>query len=361
MYHKRQTKAMLLAEKFRTELLTERLPKGSPVMSTRELAKHFSVSPVTADRILEILEEQDFIYRVPKSGTFVKYDPPLIPTIAYAGFLPDPVHSSDPIRNQAADRLMKRMTELGIEPLIMPYHTFRYPALAEHKLRKTNGLLIDAAFIDEITIKQLWEYQGKIVVIGNHYIVDQFPCSQIIPDYTAPLMEFDRIYHIARYSRILILAAMHNNARRSAISLVRILKGLKIPAEKIENILLNAPNSINAYLTACRYFKEHRISPGDTLILSLSEYFSQGIREAFAESAGMPDILNFDNLEDYQLDPGQKPYFTSVDRQMDLLCEKALDLLLDQLRHPESKQQVIYIPARLVLRQSVRKPSPRTR
>ena len=89
----------------------------------------------------------------------------------------------------------------------------------------------------------------------------------------------------------------------------------------------------------------------------MSEYFSQGIREAFSGKTVMPDILSIDNLEGYVKSSDGKPYFTSIDRQQALIDCKALDLLLRQLEEPDGELPIIRIPAKLILRSSVRGPT----
>lgn len=348
----RQTKAAQLAEKLHGELLAERLPAGSPVMSARELAQKFSISTVTANRILNRLVESDVLYRVPQSGTFVKHDPPAIPVIAYAGVLPSPA-SNDPIKNAAAAQLQESFTALGIEPRILSYHTLSHRALAKRELQGTNGLLLDAAFIDPETIKLLWEYPGPIVTFNNCYIVEELACCQVIPDFTKPMLEFHRIYGFDSYDRILLVEATHRNAKATAAQLRHILTGIGIPEDRIESVKISAQGPIQPCLKAFRYFSDYDRSLENTLILSLSDFFAQGIREAYFGKC-MPDILSFDNLESYQKQD-EKPFFTSIDRRLGQIECKALELLMKQIQQPDDEFPIIRIPARLVLRRSVRK------
>ena len=71
----------------------------------------------------------------------------------------------------------------------------------------------------------------------------------------------------------------------------------------------------------------------------------------------MPDILSIDNLEGYVKSSDGKPYFTSIDRQQGLINCKALDLLLRQLEEPDGELPIIRIPAKLILRSSVKGPA----
>lgn len=166
MICERSTKTSELAERLRTELLARRLPSGSPVASVRELASRYGVSTVTADKILNLLVKEDFLYRIPQSGTFIKHDPPVVPVIGYAGHLPGP-GATDIIQAAAAKRLQEHLTQTGVEQHIISYHELRHPELVERKLNALNGLLISAAFIDEVTRPVLWRFKGRIVVFAN--------------------------------------------------------------------------------------------------------------------------------------------------------------------------------------------------
>ena len=223
MICERSTKTSELAERLRTELLARRLPSGSPVTSVRELASLYGVSTVTADKILNLLVKEDFLYRIPQSGTFIKHDPPVVPVIGYAGHLPGP-GATDIIQAAAAKRLQEHLTQTGVEQHIISYHELRHPELVERKLNALNGLLISAAFIDEVTRPVLWKFKGRIVVFANTYIMDRLPCSQVIPDYTRALTEFTEKYDPERYERIQILSAGHPNAVASERNIRNILQ-----------------------------------------------------------------------------------------------------------------------------------------
>ena len=353
MFYGRKTKTAVLAEKFRDELLAKRLPKDFPVMSERELAEHFAISPVTANRILKLLVEQDILYRKPQSGTFIKHEPKTVPSIAYAGPLPDP-ENMDPILHDASFRLLKHFSELGIEPVLISYYELRHPDIAWQKLRKVNSLLIHASFFDETTWKSLRDYSCGIAVFGNTYFDNQIPYSQVFPDFTAPLLEFNRFKRFDDYNKILIVRAGHLNSSTAAETVQCVLKRLKVPEKKIEEIRFDAAGSVNAYIRASRYFSKCRDLPDNTLIVSMSEYFSQAIREVFSDGGKMPDILSFDNMEDYENNSDSIPYFTSIDWQLGLMVCRALDLLHSQLDHPEEEQTILRIPAKLVIRESVK-------
>ena len=354
MIYGRKTKSAELAEKYRKELQAEQLPKDSPVMSSRELAEHFAVSMSTANQILNLLVEQDILYRKPKSGTFIKHDPQVAPVIAYAGPLPDR-GNTNPVRYAAVTRLLKYFTELGIEPVLVSYHTLRHPELTKRQLRNVSGLLIYTSYVDEFTLPSLWNYSGKISVVWNSFNEDRISCCQVIPDFTGALLEFNQFKRFDDYDRILIVQAGHLNSAADGDTVRRILSRLQIPEKKIETVKLPVTSGdVNTYMSASRYFSQHPDLPDNTLIVGVSEYFAQAAREIFSNGKKMPDILSFDNMEAYLDDLEGEAYFTSIDRNMGLTACRALDLLLSRLNDPGAEQTILQIPAKLVIRKSVR-------
>lgn len=353
MIYGRKTKTTELMEKFRNELQAQRMEKDSPVMSARELALHFGISPSTANNILTLLVKDGFLYRKKRSGTFIKNNPPVIPSIAYAGPLPDP-EDTNPAQYHALLHLLEHFTELGLEPKLISYHTLRHPEQAQRELGKTNGLLIDGSFIDRITRKTLWDYPGIIAVKGSYFKESGLSCSQVIPDFTPPLLEFNRVCPFSEYDKILIVRASHQNSAAAAENVLRVLDRLSVPEKKIGTVVLETSGSINAYLLAGRYFSKHRDLPENTLIVCMSEYFSQAIREVYISGKFMPDILSFNNLEGYMTESDVQPWFTSVDCQAGTAACRALDLLCEQLMKPKPEQTLIQLPAKLIIRESVK-------
>lgn len=355
----KKTKALILAEQFQKELLKSGMPKDSPVMSARDLAQHCGSSVVTADRVLKILVENDFLYRIPRRGTFIRHDPPRQFRIAYAGPLPQPDHG-DPIKDHAVTLLLEHFAKLGVEPVLIPYYTLRRPAQAKKILDMTDGLLLDVSFIDECSFKMLWDYKGKIVALGNQYIENKLPCSQVIPDYTEALKQFDQYACFTHYEKIIIVKAMHHNSTGSAESVCRILRGSGVPEHKIEQVSIgNSPESggtAAAYFGAFRHFRSIKNQLKDHLVICMSEHFAGALRELFLEETqSAPDILSFDNTEAYTLSRKKKGFFTSVDRQAAKRNIKALDLLCRQLKDDSEGNEIHFVPAKLVIRSSVKK------
>ena len=172
------------------------------------------------------------------------------------------------------------------------------------------------------------QFNGRIVIVGDTHIVDRLPCSQVIPDYTDALRKLSMKYDLDFYKRILILSAGHPNAVASERQIREILPNLGVSAEKIESLNLPCVNNLSAQMAALRHFSSSIPDFANTLLISLSDYFSRGIREVFRErEEEMPDLLSIDNLEDYDTAQEEKSFLTAIDRRLPDIYEEGVRLL----------------------------------
>ena len=74
MLKARKKKSETIAGMIRENLLGHPLPAGTPVASSREIARKYKGSLSTADQALNLLVQEDFLYRTKGSGTFLKLD-----------------------------------------------------------------------------------------------------------------------------------------------------------------------------------------------------------------------------------------------------------------------------------------------
>lgn len=249
---------------------------------------------------------------------------------------------------------MEYFNQTGQEVQLISYHDLRHPALALRKLKDTNGLLVSAAFVDDVTRKTLWEYPGRIMVTGNTFALDCLPCSQVIPDYEPAMRELFSRMNPEHYERILFFSAGHNNAVADEQHVRGILEARGYPPERIHAVRLNQVSCMTASMAAYRYFIQSRECWKRTLVISLSGYFSLGIREAFDRTDTMPDVLSFDNLEGYDPAAVSSPQFTAIDRNMPEIYEEAARRLNQEITENIEPHSIVQIPAKLVLRNSIR-------
>ena len=192
-------------------------------------------------------------------------------------------------------------------------------------------------------------------MVGSTYCQEKLSCSQVLPDYTAALRDFHSRFDFSSYHSILVVGAKHENAMADSKSVVSILGGLGVDMRRVRVLPLPLRSSSTAF--QCVYMHFSKMDKADfegTLIISLSDYISQGIEAAFEDKGYMPDILGIDNLDAYCSTGGKEPYFTSIDRRYGKLWCKALDLLLKELRDECECLAILRIPSRLVVRKSVK-------
>ncbi len=344
------TKAARLAEQLKGELIAQKLPAHTPVYSVRELAAKYGISIMTADKILSRLADEDFLYRKPYSGTFIKHSPVCLPKIGYAGYLPLP-DRPDPIQHTASHSLHDFFAEQKLQPQIILYHELVDSERGEKLLDKLDGLLVAYSYIDDRTLKVLRKFRKPVVVIGNQFIENIFQCSQVVPEFTAPLIELAEKIDLQSYDQITIVTAEHSNSEGTAEAIRKVLNWRSVPPEKISTLSLQVLPGDNGRFAANQFFGQNKKCWENNLIFLTSGYFAQGMRDMLGDD--MPDAVSFDNLEAYNGTAEDEAFFTAIDRRMTDIYIDAAKLLLQLLDQHDERNHIIQIPARLVIRKSV--------
>lgn len=165
-----------IAAMLKQDILERRLPADTSACTVRSLSAHYGISSVTADRAIRQLVQEDYLYRVPGKGTFVKNDPPKIFKIGIAdgdqGFS---VSGYQGIKSNLMSNCLEYFHQYGYEPEILHYRELKDRESGRKKLAKLDGLLICCSYIDKYTLPLLKDYSGKIVIYRNEYILDDLP------------------------------------------------------------------------------------------------------------------------------------------------------------------------------------------
>lgn len=350
------SKSHILAQRWRKELQNQHLPADTSVMSVRDFANHYQVASATADRVFKLLTEENFIYRIPRKGAFLRHAPPATQMLGFSGPVPSPDHEN--VLYKEAFRQCCHNLAVQQHPLrFIAYHELQQPKLAAEKLSDLDGFLLEACFIDSLTLPALQQFHGRIVVTGACYIIDEFPCSQVIPDFRSGLLQLAQQFDLSVYENFLVVTASHRNALIMQKQLFQFFAEQQIRREQIKVLEFVTDGSLSAESQAMQYFSNKPGSWDKTLIVTLSDYFSFGIQEAFREHGSMPDIFSIDNLEDFlpALDNNRK-FFTSIDKSMSRIYCEAADLLLRLLTSQDDRNYIISIPTSLVPRESLHCP-----
>ena len=267
------SKSHVLAQRWRQELLEQHLPADTPVMSVREFANLHQVASATADHVFRLLTEEKFLYRIPRKGAFIRNAPPPMPELGFAGPVPAPDHDNV-LYNAAFRKCCHYLTEQQQTLRFIAYHELQQPQLAAEKLSGLDGLLLEACFIDSITLPVLQQFRGRIVVTGASYIVDEFPCSQVIPDFRSGLLQLARHFDLSVYENFLLVTANHRNALMMQKQLFQFFAEQQVRPEQIKVLEFVTDGSLSAESQAMQYFSNKQANWDKTLIVTLSDYFS---------------------------------------------------------------------------------------
>ncbi len=352
MIKERRTKVSRIANQYREELLARRLEAGSPVDSVRELAGKYQISRVTADRVLNLLADEDLIYRVARSGSYLKNDPPPIPRI---GIVNDhPLTGGIALhRTVWAEKIARAFAERGIGVSYIPYHVVCDPAAAERAFARLNGLLVSTWFADRAASTALRAFKGKIVVFGTLYpLENEFACSQVMTDFRSALDELAPRVDWNKYEHFLILVPGNRNSLETEQVVRHFFRDLRIPESRVETVNFGDVHSEFAAVAATHYYVNAGRDFRRTLIVTLSDYFAFGIAGVLGDNP--PDVLSFDNFEGSMPNAPVEGYFTSADRMIDRVIETSVSLLIRQIVEQDDRRVIIQIPSHIVFRKSLR-------
>ncbi len=342
-----------VANDLRREISERRLSGGTPIMSTRELAKHYQISTLTANRAIERLVEEGVLYRVKGSGSYV----------------------SESASNQSACKLsvglaseMKFRTESlrcygeyslsyfrahNAEPQIIPYCDLSNPEIMKHKFAQFDGILLSGASHDPKTEKILLGFGKPIVMYQKDYI-DDCPFDQItwncVPAYRDIIGRLGKLEN----RQFIVFYEPHKNGQFRAGKFIEMLLSAGARQENIQQIEADwqAGCEMSNYKLASTIAKHLR----GKLVFSTSDSLSAILLNAF-DAAGLEAAVDYeyvscDNLEDYGYRPFGEPRMTTVHHPWIEAAEAAAKLLLDRIGEPTPHRHIIQIPTNLVIRKT---------
>ena len=270
MADQRYSKSLQIAEDYKTFLRRQRLKAGSRVGSVLKLMQMYNISLGTADKVLRILTEENFVYRTPSSGTFIKHD---LPGELQIGFTENDYCSADSsaFRLMNLRRIKKALREENIVPCYVSYSDLLTPESAEKVFSKINALLLRGGFVDERTLPQLKMFSGPVVQIEAAPFPEKkapLLTSWILPDYEFLLRELEE--DIRQFRKLMIFSAGHPNAKYQERIIRKVFSGMEIETVYLDDgkIILKADN----------YFQHHQTGYDDVLLIMLSGFFSESLR-----------------------------------------------------------------------------------
>jgi DNA-binding LacI/PurR family transcriptional regulator len=347
-----------IAENIRTEIAQKKLVHGSPIMSSRDIARHYKVSMLTANRALNRLVDENILYRVQGSGTYVK-GVSSVPRSLNIGYCETLTHNSDPGVHAASgvlvDSCLAGFRKKNCTVKIIPYQDLIKRDLAEKAFDGMDGLLVSSSYIDEKTMPFFETFKGPVTVYRNEFIGD-WPFNQVIPDLATGMLETVRRIDREKISGVIVVSSQHSNADARMHEFIRQAEAAGIAREKIEVINVSLQIGDNGRLSGYRAGRKLLPDCRGKFIFCTSDFITFGLIDAMHENGMIPgkdvQLVSYDNLEGYGMIPYEHPIITSVDFPKDEVAHRAAELLITQIESNDNCLHIIKVPTHLVIRET---------
>ena len=354
-----------LAQLLRQEITQNRLPANTPVSSVRALAAKHKVSTLTANRALNVLVEDNIIYRIQGSGTFVAEHKKWLSGHATriglsfyalpASYSSDSYHSTFGMyQGQIVDMLKQEGHDISIisqaenEQLDIFRNTINY----------TDALIINKDWITDDNLEILLAYPHPILLIDSPYIKD-LPFHQVVPDY---FLGFKKVveYLDELNCKLVVCAGVSDTETHSfrrgyfAKILKRFGKGLVLG----EDLTMQQKEHDMGRLTGRELGKMYLArNPRPDVIFSVSDFISFGILDVLLEKNLAPGrdfkLISLDNIEAREVCPFGKPMLTTLTNPRNKQTEEIIKLLKETMASNDKTIRIIKVSAEeLVIRKT---------
>ncbi len=349
----RKIRVQDVADGLRREIGERKLAEGTPIMSTRELAEHYRVSTLTADRAIGRLVDEGLLYRVRGSGTYVKGAAEVRRDYKLAvGLASEMKFANDSLRNYTECSL-NYFRNHRAEVQVIPYCDLSNPEIMKREFGHLDGVLLSGACHDEKTEEILLGFGYPVVMFQRDYIVDS-PFHQVTWDYRSAYRDIICRAGEPASRRFLVIYESHRNGKFRAEKFIEMLLATGVREEQIERLEADwtAGCEMANYKLASQAAKQLR----GKLVFSSSDILSVVLLNAF-DAAGLEacrdyEFVSCDNLEDYGFNPFGEPRMTTVHHPWIQAAEAAAKLLLERIEHPSPHTHIIKIATDLVVRQT---------
>ncbi|MFA7232207.1 MAG: LacI family DNA-binding transcriptional regulator [Victivallaceae bacterium] len=354
----RRMRSQDIAENIRTQIAQKKLAHGSPIMSSRDISRHYKVSMLTANRALNRLVDENIIYRIQGSGTYVK-DTTGASRSLNIGYCEMFSHDNDPGRHAAfgvlTDNCMSSFRKKNCSIKIIPYQDLLDRKLAEKAFSGLDGLLVNSSYLDEKTMPFFEAFKGPITLYHNEFIGD-WPFNQVIPDHAPGMRETVKRIDQNKISSVIVVSCSHSNADARMREFIRQAQAVGIGKEKIE--VIEAHLAVGDSGRMSGYHIGRKIIPScrGKFIFCTSDFITFGLIDAMRENGIVPgkdvQLVSYDNLEGYGMIPYDIPIVTSVDFPKGQVARRAAQLTIAQIENNDNCLHIIKVPTHLVVRET---------
>ncbi len=349
----RKIRVQDVAEQLRRRIGEQNLTSGTPIMSTRELAMHYNVSTLTADRAVTRLVDEGLLYRVKGSGTYVK-ELPQTPSKTHfsVGLASEMRFSVEALRNYT-ERALNWFRSHNADVRIIPYCDLSNPEVMRNVYGHLDGILLSAHSADPHTYEILKNFQRPVVLFQRDCVVDM-NFHQITWNYRPSYQAVIELLKKDLPKEILVLYETHKNGEFRAAKFIEMLREAGIPAESIRQIGLKWAPPPNLTSHNYQLAEELAAEISGKFIFCTSDISSSQLLEVFDAKdlhAGRDfRLVSSDNLEDLGYLPFGKPRLTTINHPWEAAAEQAAELLLEVICKPTPHNHIIRLNTDLVIR-----------
>ena len=348
----RKKKSETLAELIRKNLQEFPFTAGTPVASSREIARKYNVSLSTADQALNHLVQEDFLYRSPGSGTFLKQDSQA--RSLHIG-IADQIVSAQyltPEINRILDRHFEiagqELSDLGCHLDLLSYQSM----IQSFQECSLDGLLMSINYIDPESVRLMQEKKIPVVVYRHFQSVPEYSC--VYYDYSVGMksaLEYLKI----RKDEPVVLVYETTSCGRYIHSLWKELLYSYGISEK--NIISYDVCVKERDLTCYRLARVNLSKFKGAAILTSNDGLAANLINALTLEnlvCGQDyRIIGTENREAYGFEMGNRgPVIASIHTPIEVMAKEAVKLLLYKINHEVDYTCQLRIPTGFVPRLS---------
>ncbi len=352
MLKARKKKSETIAGMIRENLLGHPLPAGTPVASSREIARKYKVSLSTADQALNLLVQEDFLYRTKGSGTFLKLDSYARPLrIGVADQIVSSQYLSPEINrilNMHFEIAGQNLIERGCQLELLSYNSMRQKNLTENM----DGLLVSINYMDPEARHFLKETGLPIVVYRHHQSEPE--CSCVYYDYVPGIVQALDHLKLLKNDRIFLVYELTQTGRY----FYKLWKELLLARGIIEEYITSYEIPVDERELSCyRLVRVNSSKFKDSVILTCNDEVASNLINALTlenYSCGKDyRLVGAGDRESYGFVMGnQGQVIASIHVPIETMAKEAAKLLLYKITNKVEYNCQIKIPTSFVPRLS---------
>ncbi len=322
------------------------------------IAKEFSVSPMTAQKAIKVLVEAEILSSTRGKGVYLKQRSAAAtrigivtmnycePGIAYAAAYASYITPAVELLKNAGCRIQRYDRD----------DLKGNPATVRSILKELDGMIITIGCLDAETLPHLLSWEKPVVLIQQEEFLD-YPFSQIIPDRAPAFQDLLTLLNTDPPKEVLIInnGTFHLPRIRSFLQHLRRnpqTRNAHVETITIQKHLVDL-GCIAGQQIAEKVLKSNKkydliFSPSDFLTFGFIDVMNQHGKQYGVDY----DLVSYDNLEDDGYLPFEKPIMTCIDKRPKEISEAAAKLLLNMNRLRPITSMLCKIPCRLVLRET---------